>query len=920
TYYAEARFTTTGCVSATRIAVIATINVTPTITASSTATSVAYGVSSSSLAYSASSGSPTMYSISWNSTPSNNFVAVSDAALTASPISISIPTSTAVGTYTGTLSVKTIDGCISSSSNFTLAISAVPLTITGITANNKAYDGTTTATVSGSASYSGLQYGESFAVTGTPVMNFNTAAVGNNKPITVSGYTVPSSNYTLTQPSFTANITAAPLTISIDEAYKAFNTTLASPVTGVVDFIADGLVEGETIGSITITFGTGAASSAAIGTYTNTAVPSAATGGTFTASNYSITYVPNNIVVGNYKFAWITGNWNAANMWSSSSSSYVATSAPASTDIVQIRRQNTVTVNVTNAVCGRIELGGTGANTEGFLTFASTGSPKLTVSGQVVIGGFGSTNNNRRGEVVLVSGATLEAEDIVLTRSTVGSDNPGVLSMATGGTLIANTITVGQGTGSWNPGTGTVILANSNNLTLPTSVFTSFNNLTINAGKQVTSGVSFSVAGTMTVNGIFTPGATSHIVSGASGTLTGSGEIDVTLVSATALTTQFSIANRILSNMTVEYRGAGNQSMAGTTYGNLQTAGSGTKTLLGATTVNDNLNIGVATTLNGGGQNLIVKGNWINSGTFTHGSGTVTFSGTGTQTLTGNSNFNNFTVTNTASNISLPTNYTMGVEGSFTPNGTSFGSMTGSTINFNGASGQTIPAFNFVNLTVSGGGAKTLSGAVTVSNVMTLTSGDISLGNNNLTLNNASGLSGGSASSHIITDGTGLFRRTIGGAAAYLFPMGSTTDYNPVTYTWSSAPGITQIDASYSTATASIGSGLPTVVFGCTLASEILNNGYWTFTATGTLSNNPSVTVGRLGHTNAGLRYSSHGIIRRATSADDWAVAGVWVDNGNTLVSPVNTGNVALTQSGLPAFGEFAVAKGTGTGNAFGLW
>ena len=381
-----------------------------------------------------------------------------------------------------------------------------------------------------------------------------------------------------------------------------------------------------------------------------------------------------------------------------------------------------------------------------------------------------------------------------------------------------------------------VILTSTNNLTLPSATFTSFNNLTINANKTVFSGVSFSVAGTMTVNGTFTPGATTHVISGA-GTLTGSGEIDVTLVSATALTSQFSITNRTLSNMTVEYRGAGNQSMLGTTYGHLTTAGSGTKTLLGTTTVNGNLAIGVSTTLNGGGQSLNVGGNWSNSGTFTHASGTVTFNGNAAQAITGNTNFNNFIVTNSASNISLASSYAMGVEGTFTPNGTSFGSQTGSTINFNGANAQTIPAFNFVNMSVNGGGTKTLSGAVTVSGVMTLTSGDVSLGNNNLTLNSASGLSGGNANSYIITGGTGLFRRTIGGAGAYLFPLGSTTDYNPVTYTWSTAPGITQLDASYTTASASVGTGLPTVVFGCALASDVLNNGYWSFTPTGTLSN-----------------------------------------------------------------------------------
>ncbi|MFI5162603.1 MAG: MBG domain-containing protein, partial [Sphingobacteriales bacterium] len=48
----------------------------------------------------------------------------------------------------------------------------------------------------------------------------------------------------------------------------------------------------------TLTYSAGNAGNAAVGTYTNAITPSAATGGTFTASNYLITYVQGNVVVG----------------------------------------------------------------------------------------------------------------------------------------------------------------------------------------------------------------------------------------------------------------------------------------------------------------------------------------------------------------------------------------------------------------------------------------------------------------------------------------------------------------------------------------------------------------------------------------------------------------------------------------------
>ncbi|NBR63894.1 MAG: hypothetical protein EBT77_06260 [Verrucomicrobia bacterium] len=56
----------------------------------------------------------------------------------------------------------------------------------------------------------GLQGTDNFAVAGTPTAAFLTPEVGNGKPVTVSGFTAPSANYTVTQPSgLSANITPA---------------------------------------------------------------------------------------------------------------------------------------------------------------------------------------------------------------------------------------------------------------------------------------------------------------------------------------------------------------------------------------------------------------------------------------------------------------------------------------------------------------------------------------------------------------------------------------------------------------------------------------------------------------------------------------------------------------------------------------
>ncbi|MFT3680887.1 MAG: YDG domain-containing protein [Ferruginibacter sp.] len=116
----------------------------------------------------------------------------------------------------------------------TFSVTTAPLTITGVTANNKVYNGLTPTTLSGTAAYSGLQNGESFSVTGTPSANFNNASVGNGKTVTVAGYTAPTSNYSVSQPTgLTANITAAPLTItSVTASNKPYDGTTTASLSG----------------------------------------------------------------------------------------------------------------------------------------------------------------------------------------------------------------------------------------------------------------------------------------------------------------------------------------------------------------------------------------------------------------------------------------------------------------------------------------------------------------------------------------------------------------------------------------------------------------------------------------------------------------------------------------------------------------
>ncbi len=82
------------------------------------------------------------------------------------------------------------------------------VTITsGLSANNKTYDGSTSATISSnSVALSGVVAGDSANVslsTNGYTATFNTATVGSGKSVTVSGLSLSGSasgNYSLTQP------------------------------------------------------------------------------------------------------------------------------------------------------------------------------------------------------------------------------------------------------------------------------------------------------------------------------------------------------------------------------------------------------------------------------------------------------------------------------------------------------------------------------------------------------------------------------------------------------------------------------------------------------------------------------------------------------------------------------------------------
>jgi hypothetical protein len=372
---------------------------------------------------------------------------------------------------------------------------------------------------------------------------------------------------------------------------------------------------------------------------------------------------------------------------------YRTTSGPPSPiDAVIIASGNTVTVNGTFA-CTSLLLN-SGGNATAFLAFAA-GSPTLTVSGAVTVGNSG--NANMEGEITFTNGSTLIAGSLSL--GAVGSQSS-VITMTAGGTLRVNgSLTSFSGT-TWTSGTGTLELTTTN--TLPSSIFNTFNNLTISGG-TTTAGAGFSVAGILNIASGATLNMGTLAMTGASLTTSGTGTLQTQATTATPLPT-----GRTWSG-TVQYnRTTGGQTIMAGTY-NVLTLGntSGTETASGAIT---------ATTLNtttGGIFDMVT---------------------------------NALTVTNVSHAGTLNTQNT-----SATP--LSVGKTWGGTVNYNNGL-QTVVGGTYNNLGLSGAN-KTFGAAVTVSNALAIGFGiTANLGTfastaNTLSLNSVgqpSGLFGGTGS------------------------------------------------------------------------------------------------------------------------------------------------------------------------------
>jgi hypothetical protein len=225
-------------------------------------------------------------------------------SVTLTPNAAGLSATTAAGSsYAVTPSLATGTGGFLES-NYSVTYNAYTGTVSkkslAITATNQSKTYGSAFTFGGNEfTSSGLQNSETIgSVTLTSTGSAAAAAV-NDYPILPSaatGGTFNAANYTITYINGILTVDKKALTITASTVNKNYGATLSGG-TGSTAFTSSGLANSETIGSVSISYGTGSAATAAVGTYSGSVTPSAATGGTFATGNYTITYASGNIVV-----------------------------------------------------------------------------------------------------------------------------------------------------------------------------------------------------------------------------------------------------------------------------------------------------------------------------------------------------------------------------------------------------------------------------------------------------------------------------------------------------------------------------------------------------------------------------------------------------------------------------------------------
>lgn len=470
-------------------------------------------------------------------------------------------------------------------------------------------------------------------------------------------------------------------------------------------------------------------------------------------------------------------------------------------DVFIVQSGHTMTTTGIWAIAGSLQINGTGSFTTGSNSLWTMSIPgTTTISGTLT--GAGTATKTFTGNITVNTGGIFDITGACLVQIAGSFTNSGTVTTIATSTVEYNGASAQTIYGMISPGYGNLTLSNNAVKTAGDTLFVR-GDLLINAGSTLhgASPATYShhVGGNWVNNGIFTPGTctmdfnSSTIGKTISGTLTGTSKFNKmsfnngggwTFMSKVEMSSNLTITSGTLTAPadTITIGGKWNNQgnfIAGTSTVNFISSLTAT-TITGSPTGLTGNNKFNKIIFNGSGDwifkapaevasditiangtvkdslLLTVGGNWTNNGgTFTPGIGTVTFNGTGTQSITGTAaseTFNSIvinktvaTLLNTGGNITMLTiddltqtlgNFTapatLNISGDFTHTAGTFTPGTG-TVTFNGTGTQSIssPASSetFYNVTVNKtAGTLNTAGSITmlIGNDFTNTLGNFS--------------------------------------------------------------------------------------------------------------------------------------------------------------------------------------------------
>jgi hypothetical protein len=318
------------------------------------------------------------------------------------------------------------------------------------------------------------------------------------------------------------------------------------------------------------------------------------------------------------------------------------------------------------------------------------------------------------------------------------------------------------------------------------------------------------------------------------------------------------------------------------------------------------LDVGSALTVNGGNGGSADR--TITVGSFsTLECGSLTFGVTGdnsrtitlTTFLSTVNVLGNITMNDNATRHSISiSGSTLNLSGSIT--GGNFTASLLATVNYNGGSAQTIRAASYPYLNFSGGGTKTLGGAVTVTSGSAFTSGVVvSTGANLLSYNDGATVSGASNNSFV----AGPVRKT--GNETFTFPVGASgTGYHPIIISAPSA-NTEQFTAEYVRSSATtLGPVTASGVYG------VSNCEYWRLNRN-VGSTNVNVTIGWTATSGCGSAYVTTltGLQVASFNGTSWNTSAVNGNSGNTTAGTVTRNAFNAFGNGTSTFSSFALSN-----------